>query len=888
MDTQKVKKRFRLKGSVLYTVTLVMMVMLILMMSAIALAGTANKRAYSEYHDDQTTYTGRSVIDSVVKTLGKGQANESLGTHIATKLINKPSEPVVVNVNDKEALPDGYGTVEKLEFTYVGKDAEDDFYINGSGYNIFKVTATVKMGNETTTYSEYVCGVNNGGGGGGGGAGFLASNNFSLGGSTGATIHGPSYTLTLPKLDASGNVVLDAEGNIQWPDAYKEPLTDFRNDAGLSGGGLYGSTLRFTTGNSVVSFQKNINGSNGLSVSGNIAIINPTAFLSEYKPVYDSADPDKSDSITNIPYIYCDGTFYAKVNPYVGALSSGSDPRVGNPINIYAGRILSPENDGTMYSSIYCYNSDATYSPSDKRTAPLTFTIPNINAASTTDEVNTALDGKSPISVLVGNGNGTKLLDWASGVMGDKKLQTGNIYTKGHLKLGTDPTHKFEIKGDICVEQVLDMTNCSYGSSVYGNICVNGQLMVKDAATFSSILKDSSTVTCRQITDAAGNNLKDAAELSGKITIKDDAFTWPTGMSKDDILGKNDKSYKIIQTQNDAFESFYDVKGQKFKRSENNSCLDVSGTTEIYYYDNNEVKMRTVSDATAVSKGPKVDISKSCTIAGGTFKNCTFNITPPAKSEIWINLYDVKFSNCNIIVDDSDGREVYFYIPQGDNYSSTVSSAEGKYFEAISNTPGADSRTVTNLKNTFYADNTHFLTKNYNETYFGGGESLVNPLNLKTYYKKDEDQLKANYKKDEDQLKANFVPDLYICAADNKTKPSATDDKIPDPDTVVTIDFSNQCVLTGHIIALDSNFSWANSSHKFSDGNFSYTLEGATKEDTFSNKNISVIGSIFVANIKQIQNTFQCFYVDYFPEGTEIKDVKDKYSWETIDGYVSY
>ena len=876
MDTQKVKKRFRLKGSVLYTVTLVMMVMLILMMSAIALAGTANKRAYSEYHDDQTTYTGRSVIDSVVKTLGKGQANESLGTHIATKLINKTSEPVVVNVNNKEALPDGFGTVEKLEFKYVGEDKEDDFYINGSGYNIFKVTATVKMGNETTTYSEYVCGANNSGGGGGGGAGFLASNNFSLGGSTGATIHGPSYTLTLPKLDASGNVVLDAEGNMQWPDVYKEPLTDFRNDAGLSGGGLYGSTLRFTTHNSVVSFQKNINGSNGLSVGGNIAIMIPTAFLSEYKPV-------KSDSIINIPYIYCDGTFYTKINPDVGALSSGSDPRVGNPINIYAGRILFPENTGTMYSSIYCYNSDATYSPSDKRTAPLTFTIPNINVASTTDEVNNALAFEPHTSVLVGNGDGTKLLDWASGVMGDKKLQTGNIYTKGHLKLGTDPTHKFEIKGDICVEQVLDMTNCSYNkSAIYGNICVNGQLMVKDAATFSNILKDSSTVTCRQITDAAGNDLKDAAELSGKITIKDDAFTWPTGMSKDDILGKNDKSYKIIQTQNDAFESFYDVKGQKFKRSENNSCLDVSGTTEIYYYDNNdnEVKMRTVSDATAVPKTKTVEISRSCTIAGGNFNGCTLNITPPANGKIWINLYDVKFSDCDIIIDDSEGREVYFYIPQGDNYSPSASPDEDDYFSAVSTVSGI-TRDETTLKNTFYANNTHFLTKNYNETYFKG-KSLANTLDLKTYYKMADDKPGKN------ELNANLVPDLYICAADNKTMPSATDDKVPDPDTVVTIDFSNQCVLTGHIIALDSNFSWANSSHKFSDGKFSYTLEGATKKETFSNKNISVIGSIFISNIGMIQNTFQCFYVDYFPESSKKDGSGDKFAWETIDGYVSY
>ena len=872
MDTQKVKKSSRLKGSVLYTVTLVMMVMLILMMSAIALAGTANKRAFGEYHDDQTTYTGRSVIDSVLKTLGKDETNEELGIHIINQLGTDKNKVVTVNVNNKEALPDGYGTVEKLEFRYVGMDNEGGFYITGSGRNIFKVTATVKMGNEVTTYSKYLTGSSGGDVPPSGGAGFLSSAGIGIDKATAPSFHGPSYTQTLP----------DTISPLTWPNAYEEPITIFRNPVHLSGGALFGSTIAFTTSNAQVSFTKNLNGSNGLTIMGNLALLNDMSFLSEYTP-------NSSDSITNIPYIYCDGTFYTSNKPYIGVPKNGTDAREKNPINLYVGRIVIPGNEGNLYSSIYCYNSDTSYSATPLRTSPLTVTIPSLTLISdadgydkidgTVDEINDTLDGTSSVSIIGANGGGTQLLDWADATVGNKSVHSGSIYTKGSLKLGVAPSwKKVIINGDICVEQILDMTDTSTDSAVNGSICVNGQLMVQSADQLMTILSHNTAtkVVCRSITDASGNDLsgttwqKDGTTYD--VTISTVAFTWPTGMEKSDILGQNNKNDKIVATQDDAFGKFYDVTNNKYKRSINESMLDVSADTEIYYYNDtdNEVKMRTISNATAVSKTKTVNISKSCTIAGGTFKNCTFNITPPIDEKIWINLYDVKFDSCKIIVDDSEGREVYFYIPQGTNFSPSASPNDDNYFSAVSDVSGI-TRDKDTMTNTFSANNTQFLTKNYDTTYFGGGKSLVENLDLHTYYKKDIDKPGKN------ELNTNFVPDLYICAADNTGAGNQMELK-----------FDNECVLTGHIIALNSHLTWINSSHKHGPSDFSYTVDGATVPDTMTGTNISVIGSVFICGVDDLKNDFEFYYVDYQSEDDGSGFTDDGTALGAIDGYISY
>lgn len=858
MDTQKDKRSSRLKGSVLYTVTLVMMVMLILMMSAIALAGTANKRAFGEYHDDQTTYTGRSVIDSVVSTLDKAgpDGNAAIGEYIKSQINANHDNTVVINVNNKEALPGGYGTVEKLEFKYAGIDKEGDFYISGSGNVIIKVTATVKMGNETTTYSEYLSGNQNNDSPPSGGAGFLAAGGLNLDASTSSGLHGPSYTETFPTFLSP----------LTWPDPYGEEIVTFRNPVHISGGGLYGSTAAFTTSNARITFARNVSGSNGFTVMGNLALMNEINILSGYTPV-------NTDSITNIPYIYCGGTFYIANKINVGSSSNT------NPINIYCGRVVFDGNDSSLSSSIYCYNSDASYVPGVLQSS-LTYTVPSLSVTSDgkgivgdKDVVNNQLDGTSSVSII-GFTNTSPLIDWASSAITNKQLHSGSVYTKGSLKLGATGKNAFNINGDVYVDQILDMRDSATGSTISGDICVNGQLMINNATDFMTILSHnlSSEVKCRAITDSSGTVLSDA-DFPGynvKIDPAVAAFTWPAGMSKDDILGKNNKDDKIIATHDDAFGKFYDIDKGKYKRSINESRLQVSGESKIYYYDSsaNEVKMRTVSNPTAVSVDKtSIDITESCTFVGGTFSECTFNITPDKDKQIWINLYDVKFENCDMIADDSKNREVYFYIPQEDNFSLSPSPLDSNYFSAISAVSGT-TRTSSTPENTFYANNTHFLTKNYHETYFGKGKSLVEDLNLVTYYKKADDKPQDN------ELGKNLVPDLYICSADNKAETNVV--------------FDNQCVLTGHLITLNSRLSWANSSHTHNGSNFSYTLSGSTEADAMASTNITAIGSVFVKGASQLQNNFEFYYVDYLPEskGEGIHD--EKILLTPIDGYVSY
>ena len=67
METEsKQKTRRGFKGSVLFTILVVMLVVLMLMVTTVGLASNASRRAYSEYFDHQTTSTARSVVDSYI------------------------------------------------------------------------------------------------------------------------------------------------------------------------------------------------------------------------------------------------------------------------------------------------------------------------------------------------------------------------------------------------------------------------------------------------------------------------------------------------------------------------------------------------------------------------------------------------------------------------------------------------------------------------------------------------------------------------------------------------------------------------------------------------------------------------------------------------------
>ena len=72
--------KHKAKGSVLYTVVAVMMIMTVFIFAALALASSANRRAFNSYANNQTQYTARSVIDSIWEAMNQ---NESFANQFA-------------------------------------------------------------------------------------------------------------------------------------------------------------------------------------------------------------------------------------------------------------------------------------------------------------------------------------------------------------------------------------------------------------------------------------------------------------------------------------------------------------------------------------------------------------------------------------------------------------------------------------------------------------------------------------------------------------------------------------------------------------------------------------------------------------------------------------
>ena len=178
-----------LKGAVLFTVLSVMMVILILMLTTVGLSSVASKRAYSEYYDAQIAATGRSVISTVLESLEPTSGNnKALGKTIYTEVSNNGSYEVYLENGGN--LGQGLGRVDKIEFSKAGVDDVGDFFVNGSSYMIMKVTATITMGNKTTTYTEYVSDMVHFPGKNGGNGGLLSTNGADSSG-TGMAILGP-------------------------------------------------------------------------------------------------------------------------------------------------------------------------------------------------------------------------------------------------------------------------------------------------------------------------------------------------------------------------------------------------------------------------------------------------------------------------------------------------------------------------------------------------------------------------------------------------------------------------------------------------------------------------------------------------------------------------
>ncbi len=147
---KKIIKNTKLKGTVLFTVVSVMMVLIVFVMATLTIASAASKRSYNTYFKNQSLYSARSVVDTTVNELLDGDATNTLKNE-ATKL----SAGDILELSCE--LPAGMGTVTDLKVEYAGVDEiGSSNFLAGTGDGIVRVTATVEMSGQASTYSQYV------------------------------------------------------------------------------------------------------------------------------------------------------------------------------------------------------------------------------------------------------------------------------------------------------------------------------------------------------------------------------------------------------------------------------------------------------------------------------------------------------------------------------------------------------------------------------------------------------------------------------------------------------------------------------------------------------------------------------------------------------------
>lgn len=850
MRTEEKKSRKSFKGAVLFTILVVMTILIILMITTIGLASAATKRAYSEYNDHQTTSTARSVVDTVIESLRSD--NRDFGSDIIDALRANPSSPVIVNVNTDGNLGEGFGIVESLEFRLVGKDSDGagNFYIQGTGDDIIKVTATVTQGGVTSTYSQYVISDKRSSNNRSSGGGFVAFGGFNGGASDGPTVYAPAYV------------------GIDKPLDYNEEFKFWNT-----------TSVRDLIINSSAKMQESgtawkLSKGQGVTIMGNFNTGDPLMNVqTDYTPV-------AADSLSDFPYLFVGGTLRTK------KLNMGDGT---HPMNVFCGRFVNPATEGAINANVFCYNEDTS------QARPTDFSAVDVNKET---------EAKKSWSLI--GGNKSKLVTWAESLTDSSKshLKTGNVCTLGNLQL----TEGFEIGGDIYVDGNLHLENVN-NALVGGNIFVKGTVTATGSidALKNALAASSKKIYCDNLSGLAFDGVSGGF---GDGTVSSVVTEFLTGkLSKARLT--TDVVTTPESALNSFTEEVNSV--QHRKNAVNVSSLNVA-SARIYYSGNgyggaSEHVMSCAADKTGVndeqaatsgtvtktvggstqSYDYDVMITDGCTLTG-KFYGKNFYFAP--STDIWVNIYNVEMENCKIVVNDENGR-VNFYLIDSDNYSGNVDAANNKYEiknfyrnSNYENTLRSFSKALgstTSITTEFWDDTgaRHTTTKDY-KNFFKMMAGNIDVMTLEYYAR-----FKAG--QDIDLITYPTASDDFIPGVTPPTVNTDNDWMVPGiafysaEDDLVYMSFDNSSTFTGDIYLPNGDFrkgSGASSTAQTSN----ITWNG----DAISRKDIQWIGSLVVNEILKVDNQFILAYVDDPVSGRPGGGSGSHYKWDPIGGYADY
>lgn len=472
---------YKVKGAVLFTVVCVMMVLIVFLMGTLALAATANKRAMTNYQQEQTEYTARAVLNAVLQNINNDPAGQ-LKTDIAnisttgklTVQVEIPGDNAQVN---NDVIISDTGTTQTVY--------KDGHWENIPVYRM-KVTVASQTTAASTTYEALICAMNAVAptttittittGGGGGGA-FVSLGDVSTDIGTGGYITGGTY-IGLDNKDAVPPIMQNYTVGISADTMMDTPIYVYGN--------LKSSDHRYT-----VHFTQP---GDFFAVEGNFSVTHDTGFGT----VYDGFSWDGSlttQSYDEVPKIYVGGTF-DMTDPVQG----GRPVRIGSddvPTNVFCGNFLfnctNDSNLENIHGDIYAFDPD----------------------------------GTSELTSI--NNNHTELYAWASSTISIKDENNhdknfGEILSAGNVNLHTTTNGNIlAIGGSIRVDKNVTIDGgktCQVGSTVggrnvKGDVVVGGTLTIAPGTTLECTgdiicgnLVNNGTIRCGGIIKAVNNTIE--------------------------------------------------------------------------------------------------------------------------------------------------------------------------------------------------------------------------------------------------------------------------------------------------------------------------------------------------------------------------------------------
>lgn len=793
MEKQK-NKSIKLKGTVLFTVVSVMMVLIVFVMATLTIASAASKRSYNAYFKNQAYYSARSVVDTTLQELLNADISSNDLKREASKLVKK-GDTLELSCE----LPAGMGKVTDLRVEYAGMDQIGTAsFVTGSGDGIIKITATVEMGGQASTYSQYVLkspavtipAISEGA--------LVSMGKAMQPDNTSPKIFGSTYAF---------NSGIDADDL----NMVKGSWSYLRNEG--SANALHYNSSVYVNTSMTFRFEKGT----GMYIGGHLSMQNVPIFTSK------ANKGETGLMYSEIPYIYVGGVFYQDSD---SRIEVGTKER---PINIYCGSMYGKTGSMTLfttYGDVYAYDEYVEGS-TEKVSEDGTREVP------------------TGLTVFGGGGNGNSILKWVDSLINstDPNFANhtgGSFYSNGRLQI-TGVKSTFE--GDVIVKEkiIIDTSNNLHiGGSLYAGkgleintiseIKIDGGIFlgstegvsINIGANINGVVYDGGDIAAYiAAVNAAADSAK-VAETQAKIDSEPPSI-FPKTMDKEflfkgdmDIIDPDERAKTItivdIKTMFESFKTTY---------------VNAEGETVTEYKDykmqpeDDKVCYNTVYKADDIDFTEASPLTSNCTLSGQW--NEDIYIQPSPGQSIWICLYNFKLESRKIIVDNTTYPDnpgiVYFFVPEKGMVHYDPSTNK------IVETPDGTGGCTGNLE----LNNGVILTSYY--------ANLNTPIELSLYPMAENPENRPQ------------VPNIYIYMAGGKKAFEAGEPS----ENVPVFKSDNQSVITGYICAPYIRLIFVNPR--------GVGQEGAAIKYKISNEsvpvtrtNVAVIGQVIVGDIEEFKN----------------------------------